>query len=269
MPLNVQLLPTSLGDYSQTQSLTTFLINDSIAIDAGSLGFSLSGAELANIEHVILTHSHLDHVASLPIAIAEVFPRLKRPMRIYGTHGVLQAVQDHLLNGVIWPDFSRIKMLGSNSMALQFIPIEPRKSFELDGVRFTPVPVNHEVPTVGIVAQTPDSAVVFTSDTSVTDDIWAAANQLPTLRAVFVDCSFPDELEDLAIRSGHLTPRLVVAETAKLSRPTQIICVHIKPDTRDKVLAQLAAHHAHHIAPVKIGKTYQFDGTPLVVAAAS
>jgi len=160
-------------------------------------------------------------------------------------------------------------LLGSNNMALEFIPIEPRISFEIDNIRFTPIPVNHEVPTIGLVVQAADATVVFTSDTSVTDDIWAAANQLPTLRAVFVDCSFPDELEDLAIRSGHLTPRLVVAETAKLSRPTQIICVHIKPDTRDKVLAQLAAHHAHHIAPVKIGKTYQFDGTPLVVAAAS
>src|SRR5215217_9250489 len=111
MPLSVQLLPTSPGDRSQNQPLTSFLINDSIAIDAGSLGFSLGGEQLARVGHVILTHSHLDHVASLPIAIAEVFPRLKRPMRIYGTDGVLKAVQDHLLNNVIWPDFTKIKML--------------------------------------------------------------------------------------------------------------------------------------------------------------
>src|SRR3954471_3968025 len=143
MPLHVQLLPTSLGDRSQTQSLTSFLINDTIAIDAGSLGFSLGGAQLANIEHVILTHSHLDHIASLPIAIAEVFPRLKRPMRIYATAGVLKAVQDHMLNGVIWPDFSRIKMLGSDHMAMEFVPIHAHETFEIDGVKFTPVPVNH------------------------------------------------------------------------------------------------------------------------------
>ena len=269
MPLHVRLLPTSLGDRSQTQSLTSFLVNETIAIDAGSLGFSLTGPQLARVGHVILTHAHLDHVAGLPMAIAEVFPHLTRPMRVYATADVLKAVQDHLLNGVIWPDFSRIKMLGSNNMALEFVPIEPRIPFEIDGVRFTPIPVNHEVPTIGLVAQAADATVVFTSDTCRTDDIWAAASTHPNLRAVFVDCSFPDEMEQLAIQSGHLTPRLVATETAKLTRPAKIICVHIKPDTRDKVLAQLAAHHAHHIAPVKIGKTYQFDGTPLVVAAAS
>jgi ribonuclease BN (tRNA processing enzyme) len=260
MPLKVQLLPTSLGDRSQTQSLTSFLINDTIAIDAGSLGFSLGGAQLANIGHVILTHSHLDHIASLPIAIAEVFPRLKRPMRIYATEGVLQAVQDHLLNGIIWPDFSRIKMLGSTDMALQFVPIEPRKTFEIDGLKFTPIPVNHEVPTIGLLVQAPDATVLFTSDTCRTDDIWTAASQDANLRAVFVDCSFPDEMQQLAIQSGHLTPTLVAAEVAKLTRPARIICVHIKPDTRDKVLSQLATH-PHPMSPVEIGKTYTFNGT--------
>lgn len=260
MPLQVQLLPTSLGDHSQTQSLTSFLINDTIAIDAGSLGFSLGGAQLANVGHVILTHSHLDHIASLPIAIAEVFPRLKRPMRIYATEGVLQAVQDHLLNGVIWPDFSRIKMLGSSHMALEFVPIEPRKRFEIDGIRFTPIPVNHEVPTIGLIAQAEDATVVFTSDTCCTDDIWAAASEDENLRAVFVDCSFPDEMQQLAIQSGHLTPSLVASEISKLTRPAKIICVHIKPDTRDKVLTQLASHRARQISPVKIGKVYHFNG---------
>lgn len=260
MPLKVQLLPTSLGDRSQTQSLTTFLINDTIALDAGSLGFSLSGEQLARVGHVILTHTHLDHVASLPIAIAEVFPRLKRPLRIYGTEHVLQAVQKHLLNGVIWPDFSHIKMLNSEKMALEFVPIRHGVTFEVDGVRFTPVPVHHEVPTIGLVAETPDATVAFTSDTSSTDQIWAAASERPTLRAIFVDCSFPDEMEQLAIQSGHLTPKMVAAEAAKLTRPAKIICVHIKPDTREKVLSQLLSHRADHIAPIEIGKQYLFDG---------
>jgi ribonuclease BN (tRNA processing enzyme) len=261
MPLKVQLLPTSLGDRSQTQSLTTFLINDTIAIDAGSLGFSLSGEQLARVGHVILTHSHLDHVASLPIAIAEVFPRLKRPMRIYGTDGVLKAVQDHLLNNVIWPDFARIRMLDSERMAVEFIPIQHHKTFEVDGVWITPVPVHHEVPTIGVVAETDDATVAFTSDTSTTDAIWATASQRKTLRAVFVDCSFPDEMEELAKQSGHLTPKMVAAEAAKLTRPAKVICVHIKPDTREKVLSQLVAHRRDSITPIEIGKTYTFDGS--------
>jgi ribonuclease BN (tRNA processing enzyme) len=260
MPLHVQLLPTSRGDCSQTQSLTTFLINGTIAIDAGSLGFSLTGDQLARVGHVILTHSHLDHVASLPIAIAEVFPRLRRPMRIYGTDVVLQAVRDHLLNGVIWPDFARIRMLDSHQMAMEFVPVRHQEPFEIEGLRMTAIPVNHEVPTIGLVVEAPDATVVFTSDTSRTDAIWAAAGRHENLSAVFVDCSFPDEFEQLAEQSGHLTPRLVAAEAAKLSRPAQIICVHIKPDTREKVLTQLLRHRDRRIVPVEIGKTYEFNG---------
>jgi ribonuclease BN (tRNA processing enzyme) len=250
-----------MGDRSQTQSLTTFLVNGTIAVDAGSLGFSLTGEQLARVAHVILTHAHLDHIAGLPMAIAEVFPRLQRPMCVYGTADVLQAVQQHLLNGVIWPDFSRIPLLQSERHALEFVTIRHYETFEVDGVRFTPVPVNHEVPTVGLVARTDDAAVAFTSDTCSTDEIWAAASRDANLRAVFVDCTFPDELEQLAIQSGHLTPRLVAAEAAKLTRPAHIICVHIKPDTREQVLRQLIPHRSHQITPVEIGKIYKFNGT--------
>ncbi len=235
MPLTIQLLPTSHGDRSGTQPLTSFLINNTIALDAGTIGFALSGAELAKINHVILTHSHLDHIASLPMAIAEVFPRLTRPMRVYSTEVVLRAVQDHLMNGVIWPDFSRIKMLNSDQMSLEFVQIHHRQTLTLDGLKFTAIPVNHEVPTVGFIVESADSAVAFTSDTCRTDEIWAAASQRENLKAVFIDCSFPDELESLAIASGHLTPKLVSEEAAKLTRHAKIICVPAG-DTRISVI---------------------------------
>jgi cAMP phosphodiesterase len=264
MSLAVQLLPTSPGDRSQTQPLTTFLINNKIALDAGSLGFALSGEQLAAVQHVILTHSHLDHVASLPIAVAEVFPHLQRPLRVYATPDVIQALRDHLFNGVIWPDFSQIKLLSDPEQpALQFVPLRHGQTVDIEGVRFTPVPVCHEVPTIGLIVEDTDVTIVFTSDTCRTDQIWQQANRRPNLQAVFVDCSFPDEMEDLAIRSGHLTPRLVAEESAKLTSPgTRILCVHIKPDTREKVLAQLISHRTRRIAPVEIGKTYHFTPTP-------
>jgi ribonuclease BN (tRNA processing enzyme) len=263
MPLEVQLLPTAPGDRSQTQPLTTFVINGRLAIDAGSLGLALSGDQLANIHHVIITHSHLDHIASLPIAIAEVFPKLKKPMRVYGTSDVLKAVQDHLLNDVIWPDFARIKMLAGDQMAMEFIPIRPKEPFDVEGLRITPVWVSHAVPTVGLIVEAPDVTVAFTSDTSSTDEIWAEANRRPNLQAVFIDCSFPDEFEQLAIQSGHLTPKLVAREAAKLTTPARIMCVHIKPDTRAKVLAQLIPHRTRRMTAVELGKTYTFNGVPL------
>src|SRR5436309_1395117 len=112
MSLKVQLLPTSHGDSSGCQPLTTFLLNQSIAIDAGSLGLALTGDQLANIEHVVLTHSHLDHTASLPIAIDAAYTFLKRPMKVYAASPTMAAVRRHLFNDDMWVDFSTLNLIG-------------------------------------------------------------------------------------------------------------------------------------------------------------
>lgn len=258
MPLTVQLLPTAVGDRSQLQPLTTFLVNSTVAIDAGSLGFALTRDQLAKVGHVILTHAHMDHVASLPIAVAEVFPLLTRPLCIHATAPVLKAIRDHLFNGVLWPDFSKIKMLNSTEPAIEWVTMRERETFELDGMKFTPVPVSHEVPTNGLIVETADAAVAFTSDTTRTDEIWTLAAQRPHLKAVFIDCSFPDEFEALALKSGHLTPKMVAEESLKLGMPASIMCVHIKPGTREKVLSQITPHASRGLSAVELGKIYTF-----------
>src|SRR5436305_12125374 len=112
MPLQVQLLPTSPGDDTQTQPLTSYLLNDTIAIDAGSLGFSLPGEKLAQIHDVILTHAHLDHTASLPVAIDAAYTYLNCPMRVHAAEPTLVAVRQHLFNDEVWVDFSKFPLKG-------------------------------------------------------------------------------------------------------------------------------------------------------------
>lgn len=234
------------------------MLNGTVALDAGSLGFSQSAAQLEKVEHIVLTHSHLDHTASLPIAIVEVYPRLKRPMRIYGSAHTIQHVRDHLFNNDIWVDFSKIKLLNSHHFSLEFNEVKPRQSFVLDGLKFTPIPVVHPVPTLGFIVDSGDAAVVFTSDTYQTDEIWAEANKLSNVKAVFVDCSFPVEFEKLAKDSGHMTPKMIATEADKLKRPASIYCVHLKPSYRDVVLQQLAPYKSRGIEAAEIGKVYTF-----------
>ncbi len=258
MPLQVQLLPTSAGETTGNQPLTTFRLNDSIAIDAGSLGLALTGKQIAQIEHVILTHAHLDHTASLPVAIDAAYPELKRPMRIYADQPTLAAVRNHLFNDEVWIDFSRFPVPGTEKPCMEWLPMPPRKTLTINGLRITPIPVNHVVPTVGLIVQSENDAVLFTSDTWQTDEIWAEGKKLANLRAVFIECSFPDEMEDLAKKSGHLTPRLVARETAKLGRRVPVYCVHLKPGMREKLCAQLAPHAACGVAIAEIGKIYRW-----------
>jgi cAMP phosphodiesterase len=258
MPIEVTLLPTSAGCCAQSQPLTSFLLNEGVALDAGSLGFALSGEEFARVHHLFLSHAHMDHVASLPIGLAEAYPHLTRPLKIYGTDHVLNMVRQHLFNGEIWPDFARFPVPGTTTPAVEYVTLEPGRGIKIDGLTLAPIPVHHEVPCVGYLVESADASVLFTSDTGPTDAIWSAANRAKNLRAAFVDCSFPDEKEQLAIISGHLTPQLVKRESMKLmSRDIAILCVHIKPDTRETVLQQIRSHGAP-LSPLEIGKTYRF-----------
>src|SRR5947209_5152881 len=125
MSLNVQLLPTSAGTTSQVQPLTSFLINGKYAIDAGSLGFVLAADQLAGIQHILLTHAHLDHTASLPIAIDTAYAMLKRPMRVHGTAPTIAAVRKHLFNNEVWVDFPSFHLLGTSTPCMEFLPITP------------------------------------------------------------------------------------------------------------------------------------------------
>ena len=207
---------------------------------------------------MILTHSHLDHTASLPLAIDAAFAHLNRPMRVYATAPTLAAVRRHLFNDEVWVDFSKFKIPVTGEPCMEWIEIEPRRPFSLGDLQFIPVPVQHPVPTVGLIVRSSTCSVLFTSDTWKTDEIWSEAAKLPDLKAVFVECSFPNEMAALAEQSGHLTPQLVVEETAKLGRKVPVYCVHLKPPMRETLHRQLHPLGKLGIVAAEIGKTYSW-----------
>src|SRR5947209_6580925 len=258
MSLTVQLLPSFAGESSQLQPLTSFRVNDRVAIDAGSLGFALAPDRLADIEHVLLTHAHLDHTVSLPIAIDSAYPHLKHPLRVHGSASTRAAVRKNLFNDEVWVDFTRFNLPGTSTPCLEFHPFEPGHGFELGNLRITPIPVTHPVPTTGLIVESPSAAVVFTSDTWRTDAIWQAAGRLANLKAVFVECSFPNEFENLAEASGHMTARLVAEETAKIGRRVPVYCVHLKPSMRQRVLGELREYARRGIQAMEVGRVYFF-----------
>lgn len=254
--MRVKLLPSSAGRSSQFQSLTSFTVDSRLAIDAGSIGFALAPHEMGSIHHFIITHAHTDHTASLPIYVAEAFSMLEAPVIVYGTAEVVSALREFVFNDRVWPNFEEIRLNNGRGPALEFRELQSRETVNIAGFDVTPIPVNHLVPTVGLLVASEAAAVLFTSDTYTTDEIWKAAAAAKNLKAVFVDVSFPNEMGELAEASKHLTPELLAVELTKLGRDVEVYAVHIKPTNRDEVIRQIAALGDSRVAIGEIDREY-------------
>ncbi len=158
------------GGSVKGRHLSCYLLNDTIALDAGSLTYTLTLEEQLRIRHVIITHSHLDHNTGLPFFADNVFGRIDEPVSVYGSPPVVASLRKHMFNDVIWPDFSRLP--SHHSPTLEFKEIHDGQPFRIDKLTFTPIPVNHITPTAGFVIRDSRSSIVFTSDTGPTEMVW-------------------------------------------------------------------------------------------------
>jgi ribonuclease BN (tRNA processing enzyme) len=256
--LRIKLLRSSTSEDSQLQVLTTFLVNDCLAIDGGSVGLALSLPEMQAIRDIVITHVHIDHIASLPIFLAEAFTELKAPVTVYALPEVVSALRDFIFNDQIWPNFENIPLTSGTRPTLEFRTITPRAPFEINGIRVTAARVNHVVPTVGLRVQDLETAVIFTSDTYITDEIWEVARETEHLKAIFVDVSYPNEMESLAAASKHLTPQTLASELIKLKQVVEVYATHIKPGNREQVVRQLGELKSPPVSIAEIGRAYEW-----------
>jgi ribonuclease BN (tRNA processing enzyme) len=254
--MTITLLPSSVADSDQHQYLTTYLVNGTVAIDAGSLGFYAAPDQQARVRHVILTHTHIDHTASLPIFLENVFSGRPDCVTVHASAETLEVIHRDLFNDAIWPDFFRMSTPDAPFLRFQFL--NAGQPVEIDGLRFTPVPVDHAVPTLGLVVEAPGAAVVIPSDTGPTEAIWAAARATPDLKAVFLEASFPNHLAALAASAKHLTPELFALEAKKLPDAVRLLAVHVKARYRHQIVAELAALQLPNLELCQAGHTYEF-----------
>ena len=236
--------------------LSCYLLNDSIALDAGSLTHTLTLEEQLRVRSVIITHSHLDHNNGLPFFADNIYGKIEGAVTVYGSPPVVASLRKHMFNDVLWPDFTRLP--SHRAPTLRFKEIHDGQAFRLDKLTFTPIPVNHITPTTGFVIKDTKSAIVFTSDTGPTELVWEVANRIKNLRAIITEASFPNEDEGLARVSGHMTPELLERELQKVSRRTRVLINHLKPTDRPRIVRQLRSLRMKRIELLQQGKTYRF-----------
>lgn len=258
--MKVRLLPSNVIDPKGMQSLTSFLIDDTVAVDGGSLGFALPPEELYRVRNVILTHTHIDHIASLPVFISEVFHSLDEPISLFATRESIECLRKHIFNNRIWPDFEQIRLSNGNGTGLRFVEIEPGLPFKVLDLEITAVRTNHTVPTIGVAIEKEGAAVILSSDTYVTKELWQLANQLENLGAIFVDVSYPNEMAELAKSSKHLTPEKLDGELRALKREIPVFAVHLRHLYREQISRQLQELGRSNLYIGEIDRDYRITG---------
>lgn len=218
-----------------------FLINGTLMMDAGTIVAGLDTEAIARIRRVIITHNHLDHVKDLFFLADIIAGRAKQPIAIISTKKILNDLQAHLLNGAIWPDFTKIPSPDRPVYRLQ--PIQDGTKTDVgDGLSVTALDVHHGVPAVGFVVSDGRSAVVYNGNTGPTTRLWEVAAKTPELKAAIIEVSFPNELKALSEEVGHLSPCHLPDEVRKIGRPDLPIYIyHIKPFYLDRVRLEIAA----------------------------
>lgn len=237
--MRIKILGSSIEDPANRQYLSSYLVNETVAIDAGCLGQHRMPVDQARVKHVFLTHSHVDHTGSLPVFVENVYGLQDQCPVVYGNAETLEALRKDVFNDGTWPDFFRLGVEQAPFLRLSEVCAEV--PIYVDGLCIIPVKVNHLVPTLAYVVQGPDASVVFAADSGPTERLWDVALEAPDLKAVFLEASFPNAQQWLADVSLHLTPQTFATEAAKLPPSVAKIAVHIKPRYRETVVKELLA----------------------------
>lgn len=218
---------------------TSLLVDEDILIDAGSGVTRLTLDELARVEHLFLTHSHLDHVLSLPLLLDSVAGERRGPLTVHGLPEVLQILRDHIFNWRIWPDFARIPT--PEAPWLAYRSLMPGESRDLAGRRITAIPAHHVVPACGYLMAGQAGSLLFSGDTSSHPALWEWAERAPDLRHLIIETSFPDALVELARVSQHYCPRTLAADLAAFRPDVPVWITHLKPGSEQQIMTEIQA----------------------------
>ncbi len=258
--MKLQLLPSTFeenGAASPGQHLTCFVVDDSVAFDAGSLAMASSSRQKQKVRDIVISHAHLDHIAGLPLFIDDLFATLAEPIRIHASADVIEILERDIFNWSIYPRFSELSNQGSP--VLEYRVVETGVGFEVAHLSVFPVGVNHKVPSSGFVVSDGAITIALTGDTAATGQFWEIVNTTKDISAVLIECAFPNELNELAVISHHLTPSGLEKELMKLQRDDcPIFIVNIKPAYRDETISQIGDLGVPNLSILEVGKVYEW-----------
>jgi ribonuclease BN (tRNA processing enzyme) len=232
-----------------------FLIDDSLLLDAGTIGAVLGERAQWKIRDILLTHAHLDHIRGIPfLADNIIISNRKHSVTIMGIHSVLRTLKKNLLNDMVWPDFTTIP--DENNSVLRLKPVKTGRPFMLNGYRVTAHMVRHSVPAAGyVVEDEKGKRLLYTGDTGPTEKIWKETGK--RIDCAIVETSMPNSMKEMALKTGHLTAQLLKEEIGKMRHvPELILITHPKPQYRDRIEEEIRKLRMGNIRMLADGEEY-------------
>ena len=257
--MKLKLLPSTFdqnGGYTAGQHLTTFLIDGRVALDAGSLAMAASESERRSVRDIVLTHAHLDHIAGLPLFVDDLFASLTEPIRVHATREVFEVLERDVFNWSVYPRFSELN--NENGPVMEYRVFQLGSQFSIGDLNFHSIPVDHKVPSSGFIIDDGKAAIAFSGDTSSSSAFWAKVNERADVKAVLVECAFPDRMSELAEASHHLTPATLKAELEQLHLDARVCVINIKPMYREEVITELRETLDREITIIEPVREYHF-----------
>lgn len=234
--MNIKVLGCN-GGVGPGLRTTSFLVNGTMLLDAGTGVCDLSPAAMEAVRHIFFSHAHLDHVAGAAFLMDVVYDAEGSGVTLHGTDTTLDVLRNHLFNWALWPDFS--KLPSEEEPTMRFARVEQGVPVDVDGLRLLPVAVQHTVPAVGYVVQDGRATFAFSGDTATNDSFWSALNALDQLDKLIIEVSFPAEEAEIGAITRHYTSATLAADLEKLEHRPELLITHNKPGFEAKIQAEL------------------------------
>jgi cAMP phosphodiesterase len=234
--MHIRILGASggIGNGARTTSL---LVDGHILIDAGTGVADLSLEQMAAIDHIFLTHAHLDHVTCIPLLADSIGSFREKPIVVHAQAATLDVLRQHVFNNALWPDFTVIP--SAHRPYVRFEELAPGTSLTLEGRRFESIPVSHSIPAVGYLVGSGRASLAFSGDTSTTETFWDTLNRCADLKYLLIETSFTDDEEALSRLSGHMCPRLLAQDLQKYTGQATIYITHLMPGEEQTIMDEI------------------------------
>jgi cAMP phosphodiesterase len=254
--IRMQLAGCSGGIGGHGRQTTSYLLNDTVLIDAGTGLGTLSLEAMASIDHVVLTHAHLDHIACLPLLVDSVAAVRNAPLQVWALPDVIAILRAHIFNNQIWPDFTVIPDAVNPFMQLNPLP---NTGITLAGLQFTALPALHGIPACGYRVTKGNATLAFSGDTSDCNAFWQAVLEDSAITAVIVECSYPSTMATMADLSMHMHAGALAQRLSALPSHVASVVIHRKPGFEEAIATELtAALSDRDVRLPHPGEVYQF-----------